>query len=144
MKESLYAAADIGATGIKMAAAVYDGRKLRIVDTYSEPNLPKVKDGHEFADIGHMLKTIRDGLGWLGENGRFVSLGIDTYGNGYGILDAEGKLIQEPCHYRDRRIDGIMDQVHRCFTDWQLYEQMGNYPVKTRALFHLYRDVLDC
>ena len=37
-----------------------------------------------------------------------------------------------------------MDQVHRCFTDWQLYEQMGNYPVKTRALFHLYRDVLDC
>ena len=27
MKESLYAAADIGATGIKMAAAVYDGRK---------------------------------------------------------------------------------------------------------------------
>ena len=144
MKESLYAAADIGATGIKMAAAVYDGRKLRIVDTYSEPNLPKVKDGHEFADIGHMLKTIRDGLGWLGENGRFVSLGIDTYGNGYGILDAEGKLIQEPYHYRDRRIDGIMDQVHRCFTDWQLYEQMGNYPVKTRALFHLYRDVLDC
>ena len=125
MKESLYAAADIGATGIKMAAAVYDGRKLRIVDTYSEPNLPKVKDGHEFADIGHMLKTIRDGLGWLGENGRFVSLGIDTYGNGYGILDAEGKLIQEPYHYRDRRIDGIMDQVHRCFTDWQLYEQMG-------------------
>ena len=71
-------------------------------------------------------------------------LGIDTYGNGYGILDAEGKLIQEPYHYRDRRIDGIMDQVHRCFTDWQLYEQMGNYPVKTRALFHLYRDVLDC
>lgn len=70
MKESLYAAADIGATGIKMAAAVYDGRKLRIVDTYSEPNLPKVKDGHEFADTGHMLKTIRDGLGWLGENGR--------------------------------------------------------------------------
>ncbi len=143
MKESLYAAADIGAIGIKMAAAVYDGRKLRIRDTYSEPNLPKVKDGHEFADIGHMLKTIRDGLGWFGENGRFVSMGIDTYGNGCGILDAEGKLIQEPYHYRDRRIDGIMAQVHRCFTDWQLYEQMGNYPVKTRALFHLYRDVLD-
>ena len=93
MKESLYAAADIGATGIKMAAAVYDGRKLRIVDTYSEPNLPKVKDGHEFADIGHMLKTIRDGLGWLGENGRFVSLGIDTYGNGYGILDERSLLL---------------------------------------------------
>ena len=143
MKDSLYAAADIGATGIKMAAAVYDGSRLRITDTYSEPNLPKVKDGHEFADIGHMLKTIRDGLGWFGENGQFVSLGIDTYGNGYGILDREGKLIQEPYHYRDRRIEGIMDQVHRCFTDWQLYEQMGNYPVKTRALFHLYRDVLD-
>ena len=65
MKESLYAAADIGATGIKMAAAVYDGRKLRIADTYSEPNLPKVKNGHEFAHIGHMLKTIRDGLALL-------------------------------------------------------------------------------
>ncbi|MFR2691511.1 MAG: hypothetical protein ACLTBV_10585 [Enterocloster bolteae] len=30
MKESLYAAADIGATGTKMAAAVHDGRKLRM------------------------------------------------------------------------------------------------------------------
>ena len=30
MKDSLYAAADIGATGIKMAAAVYDGSRLRI------------------------------------------------------------------------------------------------------------------
>ena len=55
-------------------------------------------------DIGHMLKTIRDGLGGLERTGVLSPLGIDTCGNGYGILDAEGKLIQEPYHYRDREL----------------------------------------
>lgn len=143
MKESLYAAADIGATGIKMAGAVFDGGRLVIRDMYSVPNLPKAAGNHEYADISHMLRTIKAGINRFGKQGVCVSLGIDTYGNGYGILDASGNLIQEPYYYRDRRIDGIMDQVHRHYTDWQMYEQMGNYPVKTRALFHLYRDVLD-
>lgn len=143
MKEAVYVAVDVGATGIKMAAASFRNGKLEIRDIYSAGNPPYVEDGHEKADIAHMLQTIREGLDRFSETYHCVCVGIDTYGNGYGILDENGELIQLPHHYRDRRIDGVMEQVHRHFTDWQLYEQMGNCPIKTRGLFHLYQDVLE-
>lgn len=143
MKEPVYVAVDIGATGIKMAAASFDGKKLKIEDVYSVSNSPLIVDGHEKADIPCMLDTIRQGLDRFSEKFTCVSLGIDTYGNGYGVLNEAGELIELPHYYRDRRIDQIMEKVHEHFTDWQLYEQMGNYPIKTRGLFHLYQDVLE-
>ena len=108
MKEAVYVAVDVGATGIKMAAASFRDGKLKIRDIYSAGNPPYVENGHEKADIAHMLQTIREGLDRFSENYRCVSVGIDTYGNGYGILDENGELIQLPHHYRDRRIDGVM------------------------------------
>ena len=143
MREPVYVAVDIGATGIKMAAASFDGEKLKIVDVYSAGNSPCIVDGHEKADIPYMLETIRRGLDRFSEIYTCVSLGIDTYGNGYGVLNASGELIELPHYYRDLRIDQIMEEVHKHFTDWQMYEQMGNYPIKTRGLFHLYQDVLE-
>lgn len=143
MKEPVYVAVDIGATGIKMVAASFRGGRLNIEDVYSVSNAPLMVDGHEKADVPYMLLTIRRGLDRFSEKYACVSLGIDTYGNGYGVLSESGELIELPHYYRDRRIDGVMDQVHRHFTDWQMYEQMGNYPIKTRGLFHLYQDVLE-
>ncbi len=143
MKEPVYVAADIGATGIKIVAAAFDGARLEVKDTYSVKNDPVVENGCEYADIGGMLSAVREGLRRFGKNARCISLGIDTYGNGYGMLDKNGCLVMKPHHYRDRRIDSVMPRVHEYFTDWQLYEQTGNYPIKTRGLFHLYQDVLE-
>lgn len=143
MKEPVYVAVDIGATGIKMAAASFDGKKLNIWDVFSSASSPCLKDGHEKVDITYMLQTIRTGLDRFSRDYRCVSLGIDTFGNGYGLLDEQGRLLELPHFYRDRRIDGIMEHVHKHFTDWQMYETMGNYPIKTRSLFHLYQDVLE-
>ncbi|MBS6397651.1 MAG: rhamnulokinase [Clostridiales bacterium] len=143
MKKPVYVAVDIGATGIKMAAASFDEEKIKIEEVFSSDNGPCIVDGQEKADIRYMLETIHKGLDQFSIKYRCVSLGIDTYGNGYGILDDAGQLIELPHHYRDRRIDNILEAVHRHFTDWQLYEKTGNYPIKTRSLFHLYEDVLE-
>ncbi|MEY8351972.1 FGGY-family carbohydrate kinase [Lachnospiraceae bacterium 54-53] len=143
MKESFYVAADIGATRIKMAAAVYKKGRLHVRETYSQDNPPVRKQGHEFADISRMMEALRQGLEKFSAKGTCISFGIDTYGNGYGLLDKAGNLIQEPHHYRDRRIDSVMENVRRHYADRQLYEETGNIPVKTRGLFHLYQDVLE-
>lgn len=143
MKQSVYAAADIGATGIKMVSALYETEQLQIQDICFTDNPPSVMNGSSYADVPLMLEAIRTGLRRFSKAYRCVSLGIDTYGNGYGILDEAGTVIQQPHHYRDCRIDGVMNQVHAYYSDWQLYREMGNFPVKTRGLFHLYQDVLE-
>ncbi|MCD8121606.1 MAG: rhamnulokinase [Clostridiales bacterium] len=143
MKDPVYVAVDIGATGIKLAAAAWKDEKLEVKDIYAVKNAPLVEAGGEYADIAYMLRVIREGLERFSEKYSCVSVGIDTYGNGYGMLDQNGKLVMNPHYYRDRRIDGIMDRVHEHFTDWELYERMGNIPIKTRGLFHLYQDVLE-
>lgn len=143
MEETVYVAVDIGATGIKMVAASFADGRLTVKDTYSAGNRPLKKDGGEYADISYMLETIKQGLRRFGKLATCVSLGIDTYGNGYGILDADGRLIELPHHYRDCRVDHIKESVNQYFTDWELYQQTGNFPIKTRALFHLYQDVLE-
>lgn len=143
MKEPIYAAADIGATGIKLVAGAFTGERLLIKDTCFAENPPVMTDGGECADIDRMLAVIKSGLGRFGSSFRCISLGIDTYGNGYGVLDAQGKLIRQPHHYRDRRVDGIVEKVQEHYTDWQLYQLTGNFPVKTRGLFHLWQDVLE-
>lgn len=143
MKTPVYVAVDIGATGMKMVAASFEDGRLQVLDTLSEKNPPLVKDGGEYADVKRMLEMIRRGLGRWEAQYDCLSIGIDTYGNGYGTLDEQGKLLMLPHHYRDRRIDGIMEQVHAHFTDQELYEEMGNVPIKTRGLFHLYQDLLE-
>lgn len=143
MKSQVYVAVDIGATGIKMVSASFREGRLEIQEIYSADNRPIVKNGREYADVAYMLSIIRKGLSHFSDRFECICLGIDTYGNGYGILDESGRLIQEPHYYRDHRIDEIMEQVHLHFTDRELYEQTGNFPVMTRGLFHLYRDVLE-
>ncbi|MDO4475174.1 MAG: FGGY family carbohydrate kinase [Lachnospiraceae bacterium] len=143
MKESVYVAADIGATGIKLVAAGWDGRELKVRDTYSVRHYPLVKDGRDYVDIETMLRAIREGLERFAERFQLISLGIDTFGNGYGVLDKAGRLLLLPHHYRDRRIDGIMDHLHEHYSDWEMYCEMGNVPIKTRGLLHLLQDVLE-
>lgn len=143
MSESVYAAVDIGATGIKLISAAFNKEKLIVRDQFSFRNQTIVRGDREYADIGYMLKVIKTGLKLFKKHGECISLGIDTYGNGYGILDSNGDLIQEPHYYRDCRIDKIIDFAHEHFTDWELYESFGNFPVKTRSLFHLYQDYLE-
>lgn len=91
MKTSVYVAVDIGATGMKMVAASCENGKLEVLDTISEKNPPLVKEDGEYADVKHMLETIHRGLCRFQKYYHCISLGIDTYGNGYGILDEQGR-----------------------------------------------------
>jgi rhamnulokinase len=43
--------------------------------------------------------------------GRIDSIGVDSWGVDYGLVDAEGRLLEEPISYRDARTEGLMEEV---------------------------------
>ena len=65
------------------------------------------------------------------------SLGVDTWGVDFGLLDAQGKLIGNPVNYRDSRTDGMMARVFETVPREQVYEQTGIQFMSINTLYQL-------
>ena len=53
------------------------------------------------------------------------SVGVDSWGCDYGLLDADGRLLGNPYAYRDRRTGRGVDAVHAVVSPERLYSRTG-------------------
>ena len=68
---------------------------------------------------------------------RPAGIGVDTWGVDFGLLDASGELLGAPVHYRDRRTDGIMEQVCARLGKANIFEQTGIQFMPINTLYQL-------
>ncbi len=135
-------AVDVGAGSVKILAAQFDGNKITTLGTIEFGDEPIKMLGSLYIDVLGIYKGIRKSIASLTCNsGGCRSLGIDTYGNGYGVLDGRGRLIGMPYHYRDDGTSGILEKMSEIMPMDELYRETGIYPVRSRVLAQLYRDV---
>jgi len=66
-----------------------------------------------------------------------ASVGIDTWGVDFGLLDRTGALIGNPYHYRDSRTDGMLEEAFRRMPRAQVYERTGLLPLQFVTLYQL-------
>jgi sugar (pentulose or hexulose) kinase len=69
--------------------------------------------------------------------GPLTSIGVDTWGCDYALLDAGGALVEPPYHYRDHRTDGVMDRVLARLGRARVYETTGVQFLPFNTLFQL-------
>lgn len=143
MREQYYVAIDVGASSIKAIATTYEQDKIKLCNQIAFKNSPIVIAGNQHINISQIMKNINNGLQAFSKTGKCKALGIDTYGNGYGILNQDGKLISNPYYYRDLRTENIMEKVEHIISAYDLYKETGIFPIKSRVLFQLYCDVLE-
>ena len=67
-----------------------------------------------------------------------VSVGIDTWGVDYGLLDGSGALLGLPYHYRDGRTDHAAELVDGLIERRALYEETGIQTMPFNTLYQLY------
>jgi rhamnulokinase len=65
-------------------------------------------------------------------------IGVDTWGVDYALLGERGELLQNPFHYRDKRTDGVMEQVFQKVTKDEIYSQTGIQFMPINTLYQLY------
>ena len=99
---------DFGASSGRAIRAVYDGQNLTYEEIHRFENVPIEKDGHLCWDVETLLKEIHTAIQ---KAGTFDSLGFDTWGVDFGLLDADGHLLANPVHYRDARTNGKPEQA---------------------------------
>jgi rhamnulokinase len=113
---ALHLAIDLGAGSGRAVLGGVAGSELALRETHRFHYSPRRAAGHLRWDFGRLIEGVRDGIrtaaaGAADLGGRLDSVGVDSWAVDYGLLDGDGRLIEEPVCYRDERTEGTMDAV---------------------------------
>ena len=141
--EPLYIAIDLGAgSGRVFLVGLAPGELwLEEIRRFHYP--PVRSDGHLRWNLSQIAAEIIAGLGAAAQRagalGRpVVSLGVDSWGVDYGLLDAAGELVEDPICYRDERTQGVMAQVFERVPRAEIFARTGIQALNINTLFQLF------
>lgn len=129
---------DFGASSGRAMLGRFDGTRIELQEIHRFSNDPVQIGPNLYWDILRLFFEIKQGLLKAKAFGPIDSLGIDTWGVDFGLLDASGNLLENPVHYRDARTLGIMDEVFRIIPRQELYQQTGIQFMTFNTLFQLF------
>lgn len=130
MNNSLYIAVDLGAgSGRVFLAGLGEGEFL-LEQTHRFQYPPRRVDGHLRWDIQHIFREIKTGLAAASKRARELSrpvysLGVDSWAVDYGLLDADGNMIEDPICYRDERTANIFERLFAQMPRDEIYARTG-------------------
>ena len=81
---------------------------------------------------------IKQGIVKAKQKGGFESIGIDTWGVDFGLLDEHGDLLESAVHYRDDRTLGMQEEVFKVIPKEEVYNLTGNQFENFNTIFQLY------
>ncbi|MGI6671996.1 MAG: rhamnulokinase [Christensenellales bacterium] len=133
-----YLAVDIGASGGRhMLGWVQDGH-IHTEEIYRFENGMQQKDGQLLWDVERLVKEIIIGMQRAGQAGhRPVSVGIDTWGVDFALLDAQGNVVGDTVAYRDSRTDGMDTKLEQTLPFRDLYARTGTAKQPFNTLYQL-------
>lgn len=136
-----YLAIDIGASSGRHILGSYENGKLILKEIYRFSN-GAVKKGDKFVwDTEELFKNIVAGLKECKTLGVIPhSVGIDTWGVDYALLDADGKLIDEVFSYRDSRTEKALEEVEKIVSFEESYKITGIQRAQYNTVYQLYAD----
>lgn len=145
-----YLAVDIGASsGRHILGTIRDG-KIELEEIYRFENGMKHEGSSLLWDTEHLFTEIVNGLKQCKKLGKIPgSMGIDTWGVDYVLLDKDGNIVGKTYGYRDHRTDGCPEKVYKIIPEEELYARTGTQKQSFNTIFQLYAlkdsesDVLD-
>ncbi len=131
-------AIDIGASSGRAIVGSFTETGLMLEEVYRFENQPIHKGGTLYWDIDKLFKHILIGIEKAkSEFPDLYSLGIDTWGVDFGMLDENDQLIANPIHYRDERTNQIFEKINDFINFQDLYKKTGNQILEINTLFQL-------
>ena len=121
-----YLAIDIGASSGRHILAHLEEGKMVLEEVHRFPNGMVEKDGELVWDVEELFAQIKLGMKKCAELGKIpVSVGVDTWGVDFVLLDREGSRIGNAVAYRDGRTKGMDEEVYKLIPEDELYARTG-------------------
>ncbi len=141
-----YLAFDLGAeSGRAFLGTLDEHGRLEISELHRFPNsMVNFQDGLHW-DTRRLYGEMLNGMRICAANHTKspVSIGIDTWGVDFALLDAQGVLIGEPFAYRDRRHQKAMEEFLAEMPRGRLYQLTGIQLIPINSVFQLYAMALE-
>jgi rhamnulokinase len=131
-------AVDLGAESGRAVVGTFDGGRLTLEDAHRFPNVPVRMAGTLHWDFPRLFGDVVTGLRRAGASGGVASVGVDTWGVDFGLLDSRGRLLANPVHYRDDRTAGMPDLAFPIASREEIYRTTGVQFMSINTLYQLY------
>ena len=129
-----FAAVDLGASSGRVMVAEVGPDRLELTEVHRFANRPVRVAGTLYWDILGLYQGVLDGLRAAG---RLDGIGIDSWAVDYGLLDADGRLLGNPVHYRDGRTEQAVEVALAQVPVQRLYAATGIALQPFNTLFQL-------
>jgi rhamnulokinase len=132
-----FLAFDLGAESGRALLGRYEGGLIELREVHRFPTESVRQNGSLQWDILRIWQDMRRAFDCL-DGVTLESIGVDTWGVDYALLDERGHLVENPYHYRDARTEGIMDAVFERVGRDRIYATTGIQFLPINTLFQLY------
>lgn len=120
-----------------MLASLSDGR-MRLEEVYRFENGLVEKDGELCWDHERLYGEILKGMRRCKELGKIPeSVGVDTWGVDFVLLDKNSQIIGNTVSYRDGRTKGMDELVYRLIPENELYARTGIQKAMYNTIYQL-------
>jgi rhamnulokinase len=138
----LFAAVDLGAGSGRVFLAGVGPGELRLEELRRFQYPPRMAGGHLRWDFARIAGEIDAGLRLAGERSRALgrplrSVAADSWGVDYGLVDDDGRLVEDPVCYRDARTEGIPARVFARAAREEIFRRTGIQFLDFNTLFQL-------
>ncbi|MGH9312245.1 MAG: rhamnulokinase [Vicinamibacterales bacterium] len=139
---AFHAAVDLGAGSGRVFVGDVGPAAARLEEAHRFHYPPRPLDGHLRWDIAQLFDGLRNGLRLAADaahaaGGELVAAGVDAWGVDYGLIDADGLLVEDPVCYRDERTSGLMDYVFARVPREAIFQATGIQFLQFNTLFQL-------
>jgi rhamnulokinase len=132
-----YLAFDIGAESGRAVLGRLQAGILTSEEVHRFPNEPVEYGGALHWDVLRLWFEVRRAFSLL-QQPNVAGIGVDTWGVDYALLGGRGELLQNPYHYRDRRTEGVMEEVLRKVSKEEIYKATGIQFMPINTIYQLY------
>jgi rhamnulokinase len=121
-----YLAVDLGAESGRVLRGDFDGHRLTVREVHRFTNRPIVRRDGLYCDVAELYAHSLDGIArGLAEPGEVRSVGVDAWGNDFGLVDRDGRLIAPVWHHRTPRTAAMLDELVNRIDPDDLYAVTG-------------------
>lgn len=127
---------DFGASSGRAMLGILEDGKIELKEIHRFSNDPVFVGGTLYWDVLRLFFEIKQAIIIAVREGGFDSIGIDTWGVDFGIIDKQGRLVSNPVHYRDTRTEGEDKLLPIPFSE--IYSRSGIQFLRFNTIYQLH------
>ena len=137
--KSAYLSIDFGANSGRVIVGYFLHDELILDEVHRFQNRLVKLGNHLYWDFLYLFDEMKTGMKLAAQKGYAVkSIGVDTWGVDFGLIDKDGNLLGNPVSYRDDRTLGLSDELFTQIDKASHYRETGIQVMEINTLFQLY------